>query len=64
MTSARSVAQIASSAKIQSGKEINFGKASLQAWAKSLPVEIARRAHSDCKIIAMMFESTAINKSV
>ena len=63
ITSAKSVAQIATSARSQSGYETARGKASRQPCARSRPVATAMRAHRCCRTIAMMFDSRAMKSS-
>ena len=55
---------MAISASSQSMYATGFGKASRQAWARSRPDAIARRAQSDCSTIAMMLETSATTSSV
>ena len=63
ITSAMSVAMMANSAAIHSGMDTKRGKASRQAWARSRPVAMARRAHSDCSTIAIRLDTSATTSS-
>ena len=58
-TSAMSVAMMAISAKSQSIQATGRGKASRQACARSRPEPMASRAHSDCRMMAMMLDISA-----
>lgn len=59
MTSAMSVAMMASSAASHSGIDTALGKASRQAWARSRPEAMASRAHKDCSTMAMSEDISA-----
>ena len=63
-TSAMSVAMIATSANSHRMKETGRGKASRQACARSRAEPMASLAHSDCRMIAMMFDISATLSSV
>ena len=59
ITSAMSVAMIASSAAAHSGQTSQRGKASRQACARSRPDAMASRAHSDCSTMAIRLLTSA-----
>ena len=63
MTSARSVAVIASSADSHSGSEIQRGNELRQACARSRPAPTPSRVHSDCSTIAIALDNSATDSS-
>ena len=64
ISSARSVAQIATSAITQSAQATGLGKWSRQSWARSRPVAMPTRAQSACNSMAISDESNATESSV
>ena len=63
ITSARSVAVMATSADSHRGNDTQRGKASRQAWARSRPAPTPSRVHSDCSTIAITLDNSAMNNS-
>ena len=63
ITSARSVAVMAISADSHSGHDTQRGKESRQACAKSRPAPTPSRVHSDCNMIAITLDKSAIVSS-
>jgi hypothetical protein len=64
ISSARSVAQIATSARAQSAKFTGRGKRSRQSCAKSRPVAMPTRAQRACSSMAISEDSSATESSV
>ncbi len=63
ITSARSVAQMASSASTHSGHDTKRGKASRQACARSRFEAMPSLMHSACNRMAIRFERSTMHSS-